>query len=285
MKYQNPEFVIANAHHLRLKTRVFLYIVTLLAAGGAYSGYNWYETQRENTRLDNQIASLNHSYSERIASLSSLIDLFEGEFLKKGADISGLERNKVGEYREKLQAYKRRMEVEQIADKIRLLASHVDTEYAMEIADSIHKWATPYGNDPDMLVALAYVESHFKPAQISNKGALGLTQVMPAWVNCENPRKICNELSFIQSVDDLANNVDKNIRAGSAILKFMLQQSDGKWDHALASYNLGWNKVSSEVGAGVELDYIYAKKVLRVYTRLKQMELHQTASADERPSA
>ena len=285
MKYQNPEFVIANAHHLRLKTRIFLYVVAILSFGGIYSGYNWYETQRENSRLDAQIAGLNQSYNERITSLSGLIDIFEGEFLKKGANISGLERGKIDEYRDKLRAYKRRMEIEQIADKIRLLASHVETEYAMEIADSIHKWATPYGNDPDMLVALAYVESSFKPSQVSNKGALGLTQVMPSWVNCENPKKICHELSFVQSADDLANDVDKNIRAGSAILKFMLQQSKGKWDHALASYNLGWNKVGSEVEAGNDLDYIYAKKVLRVYTRLKQIELHQTAAAEERPSA
>lgn len=278
MKYQNPEFVIANAHHLRLRTRLFLYLVAVLALAGGFSGYNWYQTQKENTRLDNQIATLNQAYSERISSLSSLIDLFETEFLKKGSAIAELERGKADEYREKLRDYKRQMEVEQIADKIRLLASYVDADYAMQIADAIHSWASPYGNDPDMLVALAFVESSFKPGQVSNKGALGLTQVMPVWVNCENPRKICHELNFIPSVEELATNVHTNIRAGSALLKFMLEQSKGKWDHALASYNLGWNKVGSEVEAGNDLDYIYAKKVLRVYTRLKQMELHQTAS-------
>ena len=178
------------------------------------------------------------------------------------------------------------MEVEQIANKIRLLASHVNPEYALVIADSIHNWSGPNGIDPDMLVALTYIESRFKRVQVSNKGALGLTQVMPAWINCRYPNRICKQLSFLKDRADLAEDDDKNIRAGSTILKFMLEKSKGRWDQALASYNLGWVKVGNQVEAGQDYDYTYAKKVLRVYTRLKQMALQQTAALkDGRPSA
>lgn len=276
------ELVVESASRLRWKTRAFLFALTVLLIGGGYSRLQWIETKEQNARLDAQIVKQNIFYNQRIQHLSSLIDLFEKEFFGEEANkLTNQQRGKLDEYRAKLHEHKRKVEVEQIANKIGLLATHVDPEYALVIASSIYSWSEPNGIDPDMLVALTYTESRFKRQQVSNKGALGLTQVMPAWVKCRYPRTICKELNFVQTREDLADNVDKNIRAGSTILKFMLKKANGKWDQALASYNLGWVKVGSQVEAGEEYDYTYAKKVLQIYTRLKQMDLRQAASVNK----
>ena len=277
------ELVVTSASGLRWKTRAFMLVVFLLGCAGGYSLFKYQDGRMQNVRLDARFVELNNSYSKRISHLDELIKLFDEQFFDENAYSRFADRQqiKLDEYKTRLQEHKRKVEVEQVAYKIRLLASNVSRQYSYVIADSIHAWAEPYGNDPDMLVALAYVESHFEKKRVSDKGAIGLTQVMPSWIQCNYPKIICNELRFIKSKEELAENDDKNIRAGSAILSFMLQKADGRWDQALASYDMGRVKGGAN-NAGKAYDLTYAKKVLGVYTRLKQMESQKAALLKKR---
>lgn len=265
-----PQVDIYNVAHLRFRRRVSLLVVSTLFVGVVTAAYFWRVSVLENATLDRQIAQLNASYQERTTYLSGLIEVLEGEFFgKKAVNLSDEQRRHLSDYRQRLVSQKQVMERDQINSKIRFIAKNVQDTRRSAIANSILKWAKASQIDPDMLIALTFIESRFNPSSKSHKGALGLTQVMPMWVGCKNPRKICDELSFLKSTQDL-NDVDKSIRAGSIILKYYLKQAKGKWDFALASYNMGWGKVGKDVSAGKDLDYGYAKKVLRVYTRLKQ---------------
>jgi len=265
-----PQVDIYNVAQLRFRRRLSLFIVATLFIGAITALYFWRVSALEKADLDRQIAQLNTSYQERTTYLTGLIEVLEGEFFgKKAVNLTDEQRQHLSDYRQRLVSQKQVMEREQINTKIRYIAKNVRSQRREAIARSILKWAKASQIDPDMLIALTFIESRFNPSSKSHKGALGLTQVMPMWVGCKNPRKICKQLSFLKSTDDL-NDVDKSIHAGSIILKYYLEQAKGKWDFALASYNMGWGHVDRDISAGKDLDYGYAKKVLRVYTRLKQ---------------
>jgi len=265
-----PQVDIYNVVQLRFRRRLSMLVVAVLFAGTLAALYLWRVSALENASLDRQIAQLNTSFQERTTYLTGLIEVLESEFFgKRAVNLNDDQRQHLSNYRQRLVKQKKVMERDQINAKIRYIAKNVRETRSKAIAASILKWAKASQIDPDMLIALTFIESRFNPNSRSHKGALGLTQVMPMWVGCKNPRDICKQLSFLKTREDL-NDVDKNIRAGAIILKYYLKQAKGKWDFALASYNMGWGRIDKDILAGKDLDYGYAKKVLRVYTRLKQ---------------
>lgn len=96
--------------------------------------------------------------------------------------------------------------------------------------------ATPYdgfieqlarmdGLDPDLIKAVAMVESGFDPNAISPKGAMGLMQLMPGTA----------------AQYDVQDPLDpyESLRAGSRHLRGLLDDFDGNVTLALAAYNAG----------------------------------------------
>jgi soluble lytic murein transglycosylase len=76
-----------------------------------------------------------------------------------------------------------------------------------------------------LLKALIHVESYFNPKAVSNKGAMGLCQIMP-----QNLEPL-----------DIGDPFDpwQNVMGGARYLKAMLNRFDGKLSLALAAYNAG----------------------------------------------
>ncbi len=95
--------------------------------------------------------------------------------------------------------------------------------------DAIAAAAARHRIDPELLLAVALVESGLDPYAVSPKGAVGLMQLMPA---------TSDELSVADPSDP-----NQNIEAGAAWLKRMLVAFDGDLDLALAAYNAGENAV------------------------------------------
>jgi soluble lytic murein transglycosylase-like protein len=89
----------------------------------------------------------------------------------------------------------------------------------------IAEHATLHGLRPDLIHAVIQAESGFNPAARSNKGAMGLMQLMPA-------------TAVRYGVTD-AFDPAQNIRAGVAYLKGLLERYSHNEELALAAYNAG----------------------------------------------
>lgn len=90
---------------------------------------------------------------------------------------------------------------------------------------AIHAAARKHGVLPSLLEALIHVESGFRQDAVSVKGAMGLTQLMPA---------TANELGVRNAFD-----ADSNIDGGARHLRGLLDHYRGDAKMALAAYNAG----------------------------------------------
>jgi len=93
----------------------------------------------------------------------------------------------------------------------------------------VDKIATNYGVDPGLVRAVIKTESNFNRFAISNKGALGLMQLIP------NTGRRFGVRDFF----DPQQNVD----GGVHYLRFLLDKFKGNLDLSLAAYNAGENLV------------------------------------------
>ena len=94
----------------------------------------------------------------------------------------------------------------------------------------IERHAARYGVDPTLVRAVILVESNFDPNCVSNKGARGLMQLMPATAKRFQVTEV--------------HDPDQNIRGGVAYLAFLLDLHPGDLSRVLASYNAGEGAVA-----------------------------------------
>ncbi len=88
--------------------------------------------------------------------------------------------------------------------------------------------------DPKLVHAVIQVESAWNPRARSNKGALGLMQLMPA---------TATRFGVSDPFDP-----KQNIRAGARYLRILLDQFKQNLTHALAAYNAGEGAVIAHGG-------------------------------------
>ena len=112
-----------------------------------------------------------------------------------------------------------------IKSTIPLVASHRSAPYEASITEHARR----QGVSSDLVRAVIQVESAFNPVAVSNKGAMGLMQLMPA---------TAQELGVSNPFDP-----DQNIRGGVTYLKQLLTRYDDKVELALAAYNAGIGNV------------------------------------------
>jgi soluble lytic murein transglycosylase-like protein len=103
-----------------------------------------------------------------------------------------------------------------------------------EYTDSIAAAATLHGVDPALVRAVIHAESAFNPAARSNKGAMGLMQLMPGTardMGVSNPA-----------------SAEQNIAGGVKYMAYLLNRFDGNITLATAAYNAGPGAVSRHNG-------------------------------------
>lgn len=105
---------------------------------------------------------------------------------------------------------------------------------AAEIDRYINEAAARHHVDPNLVRALVKVESNFNPRALSNKGAMGLMQLMPATARMYD----------LRNPFDAAQNVDAGVRH----LKGLLQNFRGDVSLSLAAYNAGQGAVQRSGG-------------------------------------
>ena len=108
-----------------------------------------------------------------------------------------------------------------------------------DLLQTIYYEAKRSGLEPDLVLAVIRVESHFRKYAISSAGARGFMQVMPFWADIVG-----------ESSSDLFN-LRTNLRLGCAILRSYLNQERGNLHRALARYNgsLGKNEYPNRIYA------------------------------------
>src|SRR5438132_6558718 len=89
--------------------------------------------------------------------------------------------------------------------------------------------AKKFDVDAALISAVIKAESDFNPREVSNKGARGLMQLMPA---------TAQRFGVSNSFDPI-----ENIYAGTRYLRWLLQTFDGNADLAVAAYNAGEGNV------------------------------------------
>jgi soluble lytic murein transglycosylase-like protein len=105
---------------------------------------------------------------------------------------------------------------------------------AAEIDSAIEQAATKHGVDANLVRALVKVESNFNPNAVSNKGAMGLMQLMP---------RTASGLSLRNPFDP-----QQNVDAGVRHLKQLLDNFGGDVRLSLAAYNAGEGAVKRKGG-------------------------------------
>ena len=137
-----------------------------------------------------------------------------------------------------------------------------------------------YGVDSRLVRAVIQVESAFDTRAVSNKGALGLMQLIP-----ETARRF-----GVTNVFDPAEKIEGGVR----YLKFLLEKFQYNLDLSLAAYNSGENRVE-RLGRipDIKETQDYVVKVRSAYTKLLASSSPATtrapasvgAAAPERPAA
>lgn len=138
--------------------------------------------------------------------------------------------------------------------------------------------AAEYHIDLPLMLAIIHAESNFNPLAVSKNGAAGLMQVMPATardLGLKVPQYQDRRKPKLNPNIDERFNPHKNLHAGLAYFKMLLEKYKGNLTLALGAYNIGPGKVKV-AGPLNSRGRNYANKVLNLvqYYRNneKQME-------------
>jgi soluble lytic murein transglycosylase-like protein len=122
---------------------------------------------------------------------------------------------------------------------------------------AINASAKKYRVDPALVRAVIHAESAFRPGAKSNKGALGLMQLMP---DTARDMGVVNVMS-----------PDENIQGGVRYLAWLLEQNRGNTMLATAAYNAGPGAVKRYNGIPpFEETQTYVKRVKLLHDRYKK---------------
>ena len=131
-------------------------------------------------------------------------------------------------------------------DPVKVLGGSADTDpnfgklahgYAVtsaEVEAAINDAAAHHGVDPNLVKAIIKVESNFNPHAVSNRGAMGLMQLMPGTARNLN----------VSNAFDVHQNVDAGVRH----FRQLMEDFHGDVKLSLAAYNAGEKAVTSHGG-------------------------------------
>src|SRR5690348_14804792 len=122
------------------------------------------------------------------------------------------------------------------------------------VESAIQDAAQRHNVDPNLVRAVIQVESNFNPHAVSNKGALGLMQLMP---------KTAKSLKVSNAFDP-----QQNVDAGVRHLKTLLNNYNGDIELSLAAYNAGETAVQHHKGVPPYAETRdYVKKITSLYAK------------------
>lgn len=144
----------------------------------------------------------------------------------------------------------------------RLILRNTNTLSASEaynLATVIHEESYKKGIDPSVVLGVIMVESRFRPKAISNKGAMGLMQLMPS-----TGRYIAKQEGIKINSSTALYDPEINVKLGIAYLS-ELENRYRNMNQALGAYNFGPNKFNRLIrrSKNKNLTPRYVSKVLK----------------------
>lgn len=130
----------------------------------------------------------------------------------------------------------------------------------------IDRIARKHGMDPELVKAVARVESNYNPTAISPKGALGVMQLLP-----ETAKRF-----GVADAYDPAQNIEGGVR----YLNFLRDRFPGNLSLVLAAYNAGENAVRKHGGIP---PYPETRDYVRRIRQLYGRDLPDTAAGGLKP--
>lgn len=153
--------------------------------------------------------------------------------------------------------------------------------YPKTYKEIVEIYAEQYSIDENLIFSVIKVESNFEIEAVSNKGAMGLMQLME-----ETAKDVANKSNIDIDNNNMEQdllNVDNNINIGTKYLSTLLEQYGNK-EVALAAYNAGIGNVDSWIEKGIikkdgsdieNVPYketnMYVRKILRDYKIYKKI--------------
>lgn len=145
------------------------------------------------------------------------------------------------------------------ASFIRRRNPRLSSGQAMRIAEALVGFSLKYGVDARLIIAMVIAESDFNPSETSNKGAMGLGQLMPGTARDFG----------ISNAYDTTENLYGTVREITNDLSRYRQQTGDEFSSlelALAAYNAGVGAVSRAGGIPRYREtQNYVRKVIRLY--------------------
>lgn len=152
-------------------------------------------------------------------------------------------------------------------------------KYPLNYEEYIVKYSAQNAIDPYLVAAVINVESGFNPSTRSEKGAIGLMQIMP-----DTGEWLYEKMGQTGSDPALLREPETNIKLGCYYLNYLSQKYDGRQRNFLAAYNAGPGRVdqwlanpsySSEGETLASIPYKqtddYVKKVTQAYEKYKTL--------------
>ncbi len=116
----------------------------------------------------------------------------------------------------------------------KIVISEKKTRPGNDYSYIIRNKSRKYNIEPSIIKAVITAESNWNPRAVSNKGAIGLMQLMPA---------TARDMQINNPYDP-----EENIEAGTRYLRFLLDKFEGNLTLALAAYNAGPGKIERSGG-------------------------------------
>jgi soluble lytic murein transglycosylase-like protein len=141
---------------------------------------------------------------------------------------------------------------ENTVQRFRRLAGKLVPVPSADLEPLIQRQSDSQNLDPKLVKAVIQVESGYNHKALSNKGAMGLMQLMPDTASLFNVRN--------------AFDPEENLRAGTRYLRQLLDRFAGRLELALASYNAGPGAVERHGGVPPYAETRdYVKQVMMLY--------------------
>ncbi|MFZ0959748.1 MAG: lytic transglycosylase domain-containing protein [Terriglobia bacterium] len=139
-----------------------------------------------------------------------------------------------------------------MANSLRSSTSGVSERAPADIDRLVEQTASRYQVDPELVHAIIRVESGYDPKAVSNKGAMGLMQLIPA---------TAQRFGVADPFDP-----KQNLDGGVNYLKYLLDLFGGDLSLSLAAYNAGEHTVQRSGGIpAITETQNYVRKVTSIY--------------------